>query len=71
MDQNGKSKHKQKFFKKYDKISDNDYKLEMLWSQRIIQGKLHRIRLNITRVLWTVAFFIVIMILGIILLFYK
>ncbi len=49
MDQNGKGKHKQKFFKKYDTITDKDYKLEMLWSQRIIQGKLHRIRLNITR----------------------
>lgn len=71
MDQNGKGKHKQKFFKKYDTITDKDYKLEMLWSQRIIQGKLHRIRLNITRTLWTVAIFIVIGILGIILLFYK
>ena len=71
MDQNGKDKHKQKFFKKYDTITDKDYKLEMLWSQRIIQGKLHRIRLNITRILWTVAIFIVIGILGIILLFYK
>ncbi len=71
MDQNGKGKHKQKFFKKYDTITDKDYKLEMLWSQRIIQGKLHRIRLNITRILWTVAIFIVIGILGIILLFYK
>ncbi|MDX5585348.1 MAG: hypothetical protein QNK20_10590 [Aureibaculum sp.] len=71
MDQNGKGKHKQKFFEKYDTITDKDYKLEMLWSQRIIQGKLHRIRLNITRILWTVAIFIVIGILGIILLFYK
>ena len=71
MDQNGKGKHKQKFFEKYDTITDKDYKLEMLWSQRIIQGKLHRIRLNITRILWTVAIFIVIGILGVILLFYK
>ena len=71
MDQNGKGKHKQKFFEKYDTITDKDYKLEMLWSQRIIQGKIHRIRLNITRILWTVAIFIVIGILGVILLFYK
>ena len=58
-------KSKQKFFKKYDDLSDQDYRLELLWSQKIIHGKLHRIRKNLTRVNWIVAIFIIIFILSI------
>jgi len=71
MDQNGKSKHKLKFFKKYDKISDNDYNLEMLWSQRIIQGKLRRIRLNLTRIFWSLVVLITLSIIGMLIIYYK
>ena len=65
MDQNGKGKHKQKFFEKYDKISDKDYRLEMLWSQRIIQGKLHRIRKNVSRIFWVLIAFMIVFILSV------
>ena len=59
MDENGKNKHKQNFFKKYNKITEQEYKLEMLWSQRIIQGKMHRIRVNITRLIFVVSLLII------------
>ena len=65
MDQNGKGKHKQKFFEKHDNITDKDYKLEMLWSQRIIQGKLHRIRKNVWRIFWVLITFMIVFILSV------
>ena len=65
MDQNGKGKHKQKFFEKYDSITDKDYKLELLWSQRIIQGKLHRIRKNVSRIFWVLIAFMIVFILSV------
>ena len=58
-------KHKQKFFEKYDNITDKDYKLEMLWSQRIIQGKLHRIRKNVSRIFWVLIAFVFVFILSV------
>lgn len=58
-------KSKQNFFKKYEDLSDQDYRLELLWSQKIIQSKLHRIRKNLTRINWIVATFIIIFILSI------
>jgi len=67
MDQNGKGKHKQKFFEKYDTITDKDYKLEILWSQRIIQGKLHRIRKNLTRIFWVLSAFLIVFTLSVLL----
>jgi hypothetical protein len=66
MDQNGKDKHKQNFFKKYNKITELEYKLEMLWSQRIIQGKMHRIRVNITRLILVVSLLIIITLVGLV-----
>ncbi len=66
MDQNGKDKHKQNFFKKYNKITEQEYKLEMLWSQRIIQGKMHRIRVNITRLIFIVSLLIIITLVGLV-----
>ena len=67
MDQNGKDKHKQNFFKKYNKITEQEYKLEMLWSQRIIQGKMHRIRVNITRLIFVLSLLILISLIGLVL----
>ena len=65
MNSNGMDKNKKKFFEKYDNISDNNYRLEMLWSQRIIQGKLHRIRKNITRIFWGLIAFVIVFILSV------
>jgi hypothetical protein len=67
MDENGKNNHKQNFFKKYNKITELEYKLEMLWSQRIIQGKMHRIRVNITRLIFVVSLLIIITLVGLLL----
>jgi len=71
MDQNGKSKHKQNFFEKHDEISDNDYKLEMLWAQKIIHGKLRRIRLNLTRIFWSLVVIIFLTIIGMLIIYFK
>jgi len=67
MNSNGMDKNKQKFFKKYDNISDKNYKLEALWSQRIIQGKLHRIRKDLTRIFWILIAFLMVFILSVLL----
>jgi len=45
-------KNKQNFFEKYDKLNEKDFRLELLWSQKITHGKLHRIRKNLTRIFW-------------------
>jgi len=44
--------NKEKFFEKHKEISEGDFRLELLWSQKIIHGKLHRIRKNLTRIVW-------------------
>jgi hypothetical protein len=67
MNSNGMDKNKLKFFEKYDNISDKIYKLEVLWSQRIIQGKLHRIRKNLTRIFWVLVAFLIVFILSVLL----
>jgi len=67
MNSNGMDKNKQKFFEKYDNISDNNYKLEALWSQRIIQGKFHRIRKNLTRIFWVLIAFLIVFIVSVLL----
>ena len=53
-------KHKQKFFEKYNNLNEKDFRLELLWSQKVTHGKLHKIRKNISRIFWTlIALFIV------------
>jgi len=43
--------NKQRFFENNRDLSNDDYKLEMLYAQKIIHGKLHRIRSNLTKIL--------------------
>ena len=64
-------KSKQRFLEKHSDLSNEDYKLEMLYAQKIIHGKLHRIRSNLTKILWLMVILISVSILGIIYLFLK
>lgn len=52
-------KNKQHFFNKYSELSDKNYKLELLWSQKIIHGKLHKIRTNVTFIKWLLVVFLI------------
>jgi len=64
-------KSKQRFFEKHSDLSNEDYKLEMLYAQKIIHGKLHRIRSNLTKILWSMVVLIGVCILSVIYLIFK
>lgn len=51
MNHNGK----ENFFSKYRGLTEEEYNLEMLYAQKIIHGKLHKIRTNINVIKWLLA----------------
>jgi len=61
------NKNKEKFFDKYSDLNHENYKLELLWSQKIIHGKLHRIRSNLTKIIWIIVASMVIFIISVLL----
>ncbi|QCX40610.1 hypothetical protein FF125_20000 [Aureibaculum algae] len=54
------SHRKKKFMDHYSKLSEQDYKLEVLYSQQITRQKLEKIRANLSIIIWTMATFIVV-----------
>ena len=51
---------KKKFMDHYSKLSEQDYKLEVLYSQQMTRQKLEKIRANLSIIIWTMATFIVV-----------
>ena len=62
--------NKQRFFENNRDLSNDDYKLEMLYAQKIIYGKLHRIRSNLTKILWSIVILIGVCVIAVILYYY-
>jgi len=62
--------NKQRFFENNRDLSNDDYKLEMLYAQKIIHGKLHRIRSNLTKILWSIVILIGVCVIAVILYYY-
>lgn len=54
------SHRKKKFMEHYKKLSEQDYKLELLYSQQMTRNKLEKIRANLNIIIWTIAIFILV-----------
>ena len=54
------SHRKKKFMEHYSKLSEHDYKLELLYSQQMTRNKLEKIRANLKIIIWTMACFILV-----------
>ncbi len=65
------SHRKKKFMEHYSKLSEQDYKLELLYSQQMTRQKLEKIRANLNVIIWTIATFILVAIICTIFVVYK
>ncbi len=54
------SHRKKKFIEHYKELSEQDYKLELLYSQQMTRNKLEKIRANLSIVIWTIVAFILV-----------
>jgi len=54
------SQRKKKFKERYSKLSEQDYKLELLYSQQMTRHKLEKIRANLNIIIWSIATFIIV-----------
>lgn len=65
------ARRKKKFMEHYSKLSEQDYKLELLYSQQMTRQKLEKIRANLNIIIWTIATFILVAIICTFFVIYK
>jgi len=65
------SHRKKKFMEHYSKLSEQDYKLELLYSQQMTRHKLEKIRANLSIIIWTIATLILVAIICTFFVIYK
>lgn len=53
------SKKKEVFFEEHRELNDENYKLELLYSQQIISNKLERVRSNLSFIVWVIVISII------------
>ncbi len=58
------SKKKESFGNLHRDLSDEDYKLELLFSQQLINDKLVQVRANLSKIVWVMAIIIILYILS-------